>query len=90
MSEIFKNLHLQLSTEDINKIDEWKARHGMKSRSEAIRSILRVAMSNKTNTASNFLNDRSESDFLTPELADNDFKDIIRDLVKEEVSKLKD
>jgi metal-responsive CopG/Arc/MetJ family transcriptional regulator len=43
MEDNFKNLHLQLSTEDIRKIDEWKIAHGMKSRTEAIRAMIRIA-----------------------------------------------
>lgn len=89
MSDIFKNLHLQLSTEDINKIDAWKAKHGMKSRSEAIRSILRMVV-DKDESLKSF-NEKTDNDFLSPGRPDNnEIRDMIKNLVREEVNKLKE
>ena len=49
--EVFKNIHLQLSAEDLKKIDEWKISHGMKSRTEAIRSMVRIVTEGSNQTS---------------------------------------
>lgn len=87
MDENFKNLHLQLSLSDISKIDLWKAKHGMKSRSEAIRSILRSVIDDDLEGKSS-LEEKSSTDFLSPSSNNSDIKNIIRNLVKEEINKL--
>jgi len=86
MEETFKNLHLQLSQEDIQRIDEWKKTNGMKSRSEAIRHIIRAAYK-KDEIPSNMAEKELDS-FIRPE-GNKNIENIIRNVVKDEISKLK-
>jgi len=85
MSDNFKNLHLQLSVEDIERIDEWKRNNGMKSRSEAIRHIIKTAYE-KTN--SNIMAESGSDEFLKPK-GNKNIEKMIRNVVKEEINKLK-
>ena len=96
----FKNIHLLLSVDDIRKIDKWKAANGMKSRSEAIRSIIRVATSNGYNQKSKGLEEKSPDNFSrnknlkSEDKAHNDgsfndgLTDTIRKIIKEELGKI--
>lgn len=93
VEELFKNMHLQLSNEDIRKIDEWKMSHGMKSRTEAIRSMIRIITtgSDEGNTPARFA-EKDKSSFMRPENKNqpkNDsLEEVIRKVVKEELSKI--
>lgn len=79
----FKNLHLQLSEEDIKKIDSWKVSKGMKSRSEAIRSMVRLVTEN--DLGSNEMRE-DKKPFFTPENKDfNEIANLVKKLVKEEL-----
>ncbi len=98
MKEEFQNLHLQLSADDIKKIDVWKVENGMKSRAEAIRSMIKLALqanSFKPQIA-NAMKEKS-SNFMLPSISNNNknnvnsnqnFEEIIRKIVKEEVKKI--
>ena len=99
VKELFKNLHLQLSADDIKRIDAWKTAHGMKSRTEAIRAIIRTVISNNSNEdisdiKKNFLSENNDSRFLRPENSNKDrqknesIEELVRKVVKEELSKL--
>jgi Arc/MetJ-type ribon-helix-helix transcriptional regulator len=97
LSEKFKNLHLQLSMEDIHKIDQWKVKNGMKSRSEAIRSMIRLATADDSSSQSSYesssMSEKSNSDFINPSAKKDNFDDnstieeLVRKLIKEELNK---
>lgn len=96
VEDLFQNLHLQLSKEDIRKVDEWKIAHGMRSRTEAIRSMVRIITSaNPVEIPSGFLED-NKSNFMKPvgPLKNNSknesLEETIRKVVKEELSKILD
>ena len=93
MEDSFKNLHLQLSTEDIRKIDEWKIAHGMKSRTEAIRAMIRIATNgNEDEPASNKLSEYDNNKYQKPDLYKKDtnsIEELVRKMVKEELEKIK-
>ncbi len=94
MEELFKNMHLQLSTEDIRKIDEWKIAHGMKSRTEAIRAMIRMATTGEITEGgkANSLLEKTISEFLKPEqkvkASNESLEEIVRKVVKEELQKI--
>ncbi len=97
VEELFKNMHLQLSAEDIRKIDEWKISRGMKSRTEAIRAMIRIVINNdleeNISGREKFAED-NKNNFIKPELNqsrknNNDsVEELVRKLVKEELSKM--
>lgn len=92
MEEDFKNLHLQLSRDDIRKIDEWKIAHGMKSRTEAIRAMIRIATnSGVEEVAGNKLAEYDNNKYIKPDLYKKDtnsIEELVRKMVKEELQKL--
>jgi metal-responsive CopG/Arc/MetJ family transcriptional regulator len=85
----FINLHLQLSSDDVKKLDAWKARNGMRSRSEAIRAILKIAI-NATGNA-NLAAEKNtaiiQSYSKNTTVAPDDIEDIVRKMVKQELEK---
>lgn len=97
--ELFKNMHLQLSAEDIRKIDEWKISRGMKSRTEAIRAMVRIVIGsdldeNISSAVKSGFSEKEKNSFMRPENSNqkqnkNDsLEEIIRKVVKEELSKM--
>ncbi|MDX1949710.1 MAG: hypothetical protein SFT90_04335 [Rickettsiales bacterium] len=94
MKEEFQNLHLQLSSDDIKKIDIWKVENGMKSRAEAIRSMIKLALqANDFKPQIVTAMKEKQSNFMLPNIAnksknnEKNFEDIIRKIVKEELQK---
>jgi len=95
--ELFKNMHLQLSAEDIRKIDEWKISHGMKSRTEAIRAMIRIVTTGRldeSNYTTSF-SEKDKSNFMKPDiyvpkadLQNTNIEELIRKVVREELSKI--
>lgn len=98
-TEMFQNLHLQLSRDDIKRIDNWKIDNGMKSRAEAIRSMIKAAsqMGQETFGKSRMLSERDNYSYFGNEVrvpakntkSEQPLEEIIRKLVKEEVEKAK-
>lgn len=88
----FHNLHLQLSKEDIVKIDGWKKAKGMKSRSEAIRSIIHKVTDDEFNIVGipsstyNF-GEKSASNYTSPQVG-NDIEGLVRKIIHEELKKI--
>ncbi len=94
VEELFKNMHLQLSAEDVRKIDEWKISHGMKSRTEAIRAMIRIVTTgniDEIGSASSF-SEKDRPSFIKPDNSTqkqkNDVEELVRKLVKEELQKV--
>lgn len=93
-SEDFKNLHFQLSKEDIRRLDKWKNSRGMKSRSEAIRSMIRIVT--KDNSLEEVLNknsfsDKNDSEYIAKisnPRQDQLPKDVLREIIREEILKI--
>jgi metal-responsive CopG/Arc/MetJ family transcriptional regulator len=104
MEENFKNIHLQLSADDISRIDSWKVSRGMKSRTEAIRAMIKVAYSfslqnNSVDEVNGLvLAEKTNNNFLKPDFSDiiskksknSDelFENLVRKMVQEEVEKI--
>ncbi len=93
--QLFKNMHLQLSSDDIRKIDEWKIAHGMKSRTEAIRAMIRVVIGDSDEgSAGGGFSEKERSSFMRPEpvlnrnAGNNDVETLVRKVVKEELQKI--
>jgi hypothetical protein len=88
ISAEFKNLHLQLSDDDIMRLDEWKISKGMRSRSEAIRGMIRIVMEKEGFKPSSYssLAER-DSEYLAPS-NQNSNDDIIRKIIREEIRKV--
>ncbi len=94
--EEFQNLHLQLSIDDINRIDAWKVDNGMRSRVEAIRSMIKAASQiNLEYTKSSSMRERNDYGFLGSELKMHDkytkkepsLEEMVRKLVKDELTR---
>ncbi|HCR86471.1 MAG TPA: hypothetical protein DIV86_07320 [Alphaproteobacteria bacterium] len=83
----FINLHLQLSEEDVDKIDEWKVKLGMRSRSEAIRHIIREF--SMSEAKKNTLSERAGSGFggFDESKRKENIEEMIKKMVKQEVDK---
>ena len=92
--EQFKNMHLQLSSEDIRKIDEWKISRGMKSRTEAIRAMIRIVTgANLDEDISEGFSENRKPSFMRLEPVNKQkqnesVEELIRKVVKEELSKI--
>jgi Ribbon-helix-helix protein, copG family len=96
--ELFKNLHLQLSAEDIRRIDEWKISRGMKSRTEAIRAMIRIATNSfgeeTVMTSKTMMAESNNSKFVRPEgllkekIKNESVEELIRKIIKEELAKI--
>jgi len=84
--EEFKNLHLQLANEDIRKVDEWKSSHGMKSRTEAIRAMIRMVTSGHLEENNSGFGEKEKSTYMKPTMVKPD-EETIRKIVKEELQK---
>lgn len=80
----FINLHLQLSKDDVERIDTWKADNGMRSRSEAIRHMIKVA------SGSNSSLGEKSSLMITNKNSDSskeDIENLVKKMVKKELEK---
>lgn len=96
VEELFKNMHLQLSREDIRKIDEWKLSRGMKSRTEAIRAMIRIVTGINFDESSivESFSEKNVNQYIKPENIrqkqnnNESLEDLIRKIVKEELSKI--
>ncbi len=96
--EQFKNMHLQLSAEDIRKVDEWKISRGMKSRTEAIRSMIRIVTNGDLDEDISEMTRKMLSDnnskFIKPEFSakkqerEEPLEEMVRKIIKEELSKM--
>jgi hypothetical protein len=88
VTEKFQNIHLQLSADDIKKIERWKTANGMKSRSEAIRSMIKVATLSGNTKKMSAMKESEAKGFETRDESIGDFTDQIRNIIKEEIEKL--
>lgn len=93
VEELFKNMHLQLSAEDIRKIDEWKIAHGMKSRTEAIRAMIRIVTTGNIDEGDllGSFAEKERPSFIRPEgpkQKNENIEETVRKLVKEELQKI--
>lgn len=98
VEEIFKNMHLQLSADDIRRIDEWKISRGMKSRTEAIRAMIRIVttgnLDEDISDMKHGFSEKNKSGFMRPDSSNKDknknesVEEMIRKVVKEELSKI--
>lgn len=93
--DMFQNLHLQLSTDDIRRIDAWKIDNGMRSRAEAIRSMIKAASNAAGFRFAGGFNER-DARFYTPDIRmpsksskQDNIEDVIRKVVREEIDKVK-
>lgn len=88
MKEIeFINLHLQLSEDDVENIDQLKVVLGMRSRSEVIRHLIREFNSQKGSVLKEKKNN-DIADFNSSEKKRKEnIEDMIRKMVKQEVEK---
>jgi len=97
VEELFKNMHLQLSEEDIRKVDEWKRSRGMKSRTEAIRAMIRMVTGNEKTEApaKKTLSENNSDMYRRPSVPMSDkennesVEELIRKVVKEELKNYK-
>jgi hypothetical protein len=104
MQEEFKNLHFQLSKDDIKKLDKWKVSRGMKSRSEAIRSMIRIVTKDnsleevlhKNSFSDNVFSDKNGYEYIKKVPTNSDAqkgadaisKNLLRDIIREEILKI--
>ncbi len=98
-AEMFQNLHLQLSKEDIKRIDNWKIENGMKSRAEAIRSMIKAAsqFGPEVYGKERSLAEKGSFGYFGGEAklsvkntkSDQSIEEMVRKLVKEEIEKIK-